>query len=626
MTIARSPIGRGAIAGPVTGAAPADSSYTVTLPIAIAVGDERVFEVRGKTVYWSAIVTVAGQDVSDRLRGQLTIRAAEDSAREASFSLIPISAAQLAAIDGAPVTIDIVLRTVTSYAVYRRFTGHVDQPDDFDPATRTVTLHCRDGYQERPKACKSAAEVQALLGGKAAVCDGLVAWSDAAPSPASYFSGLLDTLPGAVAIDGSGRWQVIDWSIGAPAATFGPGDIIDGSLRVRWSAKADLPAAVTASLTLRYNRLHQVVVPVTWDGLSYSRIGLDGCTWPTRAAVTEALSGLQNWHVRGAITFGMLAPGAYPMIHDGTSTNLLISETYSQTYCNHADATMFSRWYQEVDRKYTITISLAGSSDRDESINEAISSAWSGGSDWEKETTSPAASDIYAANAPGSSIDADGDGIADVLEAVAAPYPPDNGALDYCPDVDPSGAVAHVAAKALRKAAQGLRDRRVSFDRVIDPRWELGAILAVSSDGVSAVGQLSEFEETLDHESGTCIGTYYLSVPAGNATTTGITVTGIPPLSNTVAHAISAPALQNWVGASQTTLANPDIKVMSGHLTNVTPQADSYSAAAPVYVEQFRVVMPELAAEVRDPLTDPAAVTVTWHIAAGSLTIDFEGA
>ena len=147
---------------------------------------------------------VDGANVSAWLTGSMSIQAAEDSPRLATLGLIAQTSARLATFEGASVTIDLALTNSLGTAVQRVFTGVVETWE-FNPASRLVSLSCRDGWNERPAACTSAADVEALLGGLASPAPLVLAWNDSEPDPSGYFSGLLETLPGATCIDASGR-------------------------------------------------------------------------------------------------------------------------------------------------------------------------------------------------------------------------------------------------------------------------------------------------------------------------------------------------------------------------------------------------------------------------------------
>jgi len=133
---------------------------------------------------------------------------------------------------------------------------------------------------------------------------------------------------------------------------------------------------------------------------------------------------------------------------------------------------------------------------------------------------------------------------------------------------------------------------------------------------------VSEIEHDLDIETGALASTFTLAVPAGNGTVTGFTATAGTP-ANTVGHTLAAPDLGNWIGASFETLPDPDEDTIQGFLCNVVPASDNYDSEAPAYVTQFRVVMPDIAAPLRDPLTIETPITAAVTIASGILSITF---
>ena len=179
-------IGGGGAGGVDTGAATAGLSISVVSPL--------VFSSSSGSISWAPLVVVGAVDVSARLSGSLKISAAEDSARVATLTLIPASAADLDGYEGQAVTIDVTLFRTGQAATWRLFTGCVER-SEFSLSERLVTLSCRDGWQERPAACASAAQVEALLGGLATTSGRLLPWSDAEPDPVAYFNGLLETIP-----------------------------------------------------------------------------------------------------------------------------------------------------------------------------------------------------------------------------------------------------------------------------------------------------------------------------------------------------------------------------------------------------------------------------------------------
>ena len=593
------------------------ASGVATLGLQVSVVSSLVFTSAAGAVRWSPLVVIGGVDVSARLAGAISVSAAEDSARVASFSVVPASPAELWGFDGKTLTIDVALFKSTSTAVYRLFTGIIERYE-FDPVTRVAQLACRDGWQERPLACTSAADVEALLGGLATPSAAVAPWSATEPDPAAYFSTLLDTLPGATAIDANGLWRVIPWSIGAPLATFTSDDVFDDSVRVLTAARADVPSAVKAALAVRYHRLHAAEVDLNWTAVANTYYVVDGLPTLPKSTVMEALQGVSGWLIKGKPAIVEPLPGNYPVLVMGNTVYYTVSAEFARTTCKSFTATMYRRWYQEVEASYTITIPMGGASDRDESIRASVASTFDAGA-WETAPSAESASGIYQANAPTVATPPTG------YEGLPAPFPPGNGALDYLGDItlpDLQAAAQHVVARAVRKAAAGKRNRRVVFERPLDPRWEIGAVLALNACGVSAVGQVSEFEHDLDLDTGSVASTFTLAVPESVGASTSFVATVAAP-SASVTHALTDPVLSTHVGASYDTPAVPVEDDLLGFLCNVVPTSANYDASKPVFEPQFRLILPEIAASVRDPLSVEVPISASVAIAGGSLTLTF---
>ncbi|MFZ2269038.1 MAG: hypothetical protein WAV95_15795 [Azonexus sp.] len=565
--------------------------------------------------WWSATVHVGGLDVSARISGQMTISAAEASARLASFSITPTLAAELSIYDSAAVTIDLTVFRGPITATFRRFTGTVESWS-FDAGDRLVSLQCRDGYQERIAACGSSSEVAALLGGLAVESQHIVRWGDTDPSPSTYFNALLGTVPGTVFVDGNGVWRVIPWSIGAPAASFSAAEIFDGSIQVSGASKSDLPQSIDATLTVRANRLCAADVPLVWTGMDYVFVGRGLGDWPSATSVQSALDGLTGWYQKGETA--MTHPDFSYSIPTEAGGQFTMFIANPNSVCIGLGATMHARWYQVVDMEYTVSIPLGGFSDRDSSVSDSIASDWDA-SAWESAQSFDTTGDIYAP-VPAVSVPPKTG-----YEGLPGPYPTVNTALLYYPDLTDSGindAARHVVAKAVRLAAAGLRKRQVTFERPLDPRWEIGAVLAISACGVDATGQVGDFVDTLDFSSGEAVSQFSLCCPAGVGVDTSSSAT-VAVTASTSIPALIPPALDNWVGSKIGWTGLVDEDLLLGFLCNVSGTVDQYDPTAPAYITQFRIVMPEIPAAVRDPVVENHEILATWSISGGSLTIDF---
>lgn len=598
---------------PVTGPVLIETGVA-TCGIAISAVSPLIFNAGQYSLQWYATVVIDGVDVSSRLTGQISISASESAARIATLEVKPASAAELAGYEGKTVTIDVTLFRTGQTGTWRRFTGVVEGVE-FDPAARIATLTLRDGWQERPKACASAAEVEALFGGGAYPSSALLPWSDTTPDPARYFAGLLDTYAGGVQIDSSGIWQSRRWDIGSPLATLA---VFDGSLKVSRPRRADLPSAVTATLTHRFPRLHAASIALSWTAVDRSRYLVDGLPTLPKSMVQQALSGLNGWHIKGTPNIVQPTPGTYPVIVGPSTVNYIVTYAQAQVQAQSFTATAYKRWYQTVEIAYTVTIPLGGTSERDDSITGAIESVFDA-SAWESAPNVQNDNGLYLANAPTPTTTPTG------YEGLLPPWPPENTAIDVYADIteaDLTAACRNVAARAVRKAAEGQRRARITVDAPLDPRWEIGDVLAVSCYGVSATGQLVAFTDVLDHDTGEIVSSLTLACPNGGSSTTALSLTPTIPAPS-VAHSLSFPPLLNHIGAHLDTPDVIDEDALAGFLCNTVPNSDNYDATAPVFNTQFRIITPEIPAAIRDPLKIVQPMTATITLAGAGISVSF---
>lgn len=588
-----------------------------TLGIQVAVVNPDVFLSAPGGLHWLPVVVLGGVDISARLSGQIKISAAEDSARVASLSYQPVAASDLFTLAGQPITIGVTLERAGALAYYQLFAGTVERAP-VEMTSHTVEIACRDGYQARIAACKSAAEVEALFGGLAFPAPKLYAWDATDPDPIGYFATLLDSMAGAVAIDSAGLWRAIPWAIGAPAASFGVGDVFDESVSISQTWPADLPGTFTATLKHRHPRLHQIERAVTWSRLTYTDFVVHGVNWATKAAVKQALSGVSGWQAKGEINVVTPTPGTYPVIVGPATITYIVSYENAPFLADSVSCTLYRRWYQNVETAYTYTITLPGGSERTETINEALSSEFDGG-EWETTPTAEADIGIWASNAPTVAVPPTG------YEGLLPPHPGANGGGDYWADIvqaDIDAATTHMVGKVVRKVARALRNRSVSFARPIDPRWEIGAVLAIAAQGVSATGQVVDLEHMLDLDSADAETSFVLALPESIGSSTAVTASAVAP-TGVVAHIATPVALANHVGGRADTPRTPDPDTLIGFLCNVLPTANSYDPTAPTYQEQFRVIMPAIDQTHRDALEQAGTISATWSIAGGALAVTF---
>lgn len=589
----------------------------VVLPLQVTVFSSAAFAAAAGASQWSPSVSIGGADLSAWLTGRMSVQAAEDSPRVATVELIAQSSAWLASIENAPVTIDLSLTNTLGTAVQRVFTGTVETWE-FNPAGRLVSLSCRDGWNERPAACASAADVEALLGGLSTPAPLVLAWNDSEPDPTKYFSGLLETLPGATCIDASGLWQVIPWDIGSPLASFTAADIVDESLSVNVARRADMPGKISAVLNHRHPRLHQAEVTLYWFRVNFSDFILYGFPWLMKHTAQSTLEGFSEWNIKGVAD--LVAPAAMThMVIIGPGTvPYIVPEIVNETLVEEINVTLYRRWYQETETTYTYDIALGGSSGRDQTLSASITSEFDAQA-WETLPTTEQSIALFSANGPAPTVTPTG------YEGLPLPHPAANTAIDHWGAVvqgDLDAAGAHLLAKAVRTAAKALRSTTVKFSRPLDLRYGLGDVLAVSAYDVAATGQVVDLSLDLDIDAGSATSTYTLAVPDSASGSTASTATLTAP-ANSVIHTLTAPTLGNHFGARLDTPSTFVEDDLQGFLFNTATTGNNYSAAKPAFVEQFRVVMPEIAATYRDGLKQAGSVSASWSIAGGSLSISF---
>lgn len=599
-------------------------SLSVSFQCRISVVNPLLFDSSAGAVSWYATVMVGGLDVSSHLCGQVQISGGESESRVASFSLIPQSVAQLDSFESAPVTIDLTLFRPGQTATYRRFTGRVETVN-FNPAERLASIACRDGYQERIKAIRSAAEAAALTGGLAVSDQKVMAWIDSDPDPVGYFNNLLQTMRGCVAIDSSGLWQAIPWNIGTPSVSFDDSEIMDSSMTLSRPGRADVPESIVATLNHRFYRLHAAAVHLDWSCVSRYDMVIDGLPAAPKSMIMSALNNASGWLVKGEVAMTEPPVGGSLVQVGPHSVSYLTSSQQAALTCQSFTAWMYRRWYQQVEVRYRVTVATGGASERDESITANIESTFDAAS-WESTPTAETSNGIYAANAPVVSVQKTG------YEGLKAPWPQINRALDHYADLTPADisiSVEYVVAKALHKAAAGARKQTIQFERPLDPRWEIGSVIGAHAYGVSGVGQLVSFKDSLDHDSGEAVSQFVLACPKGNSSQTNFSSSIVLPLPD-VQHNFGMYPLSNWFGASTRTLPNPPEDQLVGFLFNVQPLSEAtfpaystYDAAAPVYNQQFRIVMPGIPANVRDPLVIDQTITATINIAGSGVEVTF---
>lgn len=586
--------------------------------LAVTIGDPLVFQSGLGRLHWQVLLSIGTVSFSHRLTGELQITGIEDGARVAQFDLVMLASSDLLGLDQQSVTIDFALTSGGVTTTVRRFTGVVESVE-FNAGRRVASISCRDGYQEVIRACRSADAVSRLFSGLDAPSDDLAPWNDAEPDSTNYFETLLNTVPGACAIDSSGQWRAIPWSIGSPATVFDNSHIFNQSLVLRRPDRWSLPSSIRATLIHRFYRLHNIEFQVIWQGPTYFDQGVLGVVLLPKDAIFRAFDILDGWYVKGKLAITEPIQGLHSVNYGGTEYFFTVPDWHAPNCAESFSGAIYRRWYQEVEVTYQVDIPMGGLSSRADVVNGAISSTFDAGK-WERPVAADGGFGIWATNTPPTP------SILTGYEALPAPWPNPNTGTDYFgePDVSAvSSAARHVVSKALRSAAQGRRQQTISIQRLLDPRWEIGDVLRVEAYGIAATGQLVEFHDRVDFSSGDAVSTLTLACPDGNSLVTESTVAFTPSIMSQT-HIAGGMVLGNHYGGSVDTVYFPEpADSLVGYLTNVGGWSSWYSDTAPTFNQQFRVVMPEISAALRDPIKRTVDMSAVISIAGSGIAVVF---
>ena len=185
---------------------------------------------------WDVRVMLGGVDVSDRIAGEVTIEAEEDTARIATVRLFLVAGESFASLSGAVLLIDVQHTRLSAWV--RRFTGRVALPE-IDAETGIATLHGTDGRRDS-LALATRTELDALLGGF---------WSPHVfaryADSLQYAQDRLSTLPAAYDLDVYGAPRLTPWASLASRLTLTDADLLDGSLAIQPAARQSVVNLVT---------------------------------------------------------------------------------------------------------------------------------------------------------------------------------------------------------------------------------------------------------------------------------------------------------------------------------------------------------------------------------------------
>jgi hypothetical protein len=476
-----------------------NEAYTLSSTLEQQVFDASALD--GNATTWQVTATLDGADVKDKLTGQVTINAEENTSTIAEITLIPDSGplADLGWI-GQAVTID-YLHLVGGVEAWRRrlFTGEViDQ--EYAPDHGTVMLTCSNNLQRRMENASRDA-IDALIGGE---------WSehvfDVGADNWTYALDRLSTVPASLHVTPDGGLSLTDWVAKETAdLTITDSDRISQTLTLKRSSARDLIKCIRLTMDFRYQRLKQrditgsfrwsrsfcefLEAPFTLCQRSMVEAAANGTGWAVRKITYIPVPAAGTYHCRDTqgrpwpiVWGGGILPGG--MSYEAQGMNLL---------CMGAFISLSKRWAQTVTEQYTVDVSAeAGDVDVDIELEFGLE-AEQDVSSWELDKT-------YTTSKGGAVKLVNGD----------SGYDADTG------ERDGRAAFEHLftcaVAVASTRIKSSFRRSRVGFTVPIYPWLDQTMTIGVDTARLQAKGKVYSYRHVLDIVSGSATSEVTLAI------------------------------------------------------------------------------------------------------------------
>lgn len=560
------------------------------------------------TTRFSALVTLDGVDVTARVIAPLEVDAEEGAARVATWSMLP-SPGVVDPLDwtGRPVTIDLI-RLVGGVSIPSRlFTGVVDVAR-YDPLARRVDFECTDDLQN-VVAALARADIDALTGAAY-----LAAVHGEIGDDWAYAQALMEARQASLDANPYGGPRVTAWA-GLPVwRTFSTGEIYEDAPALTLPRRRDIVNTVYVSYEYRYYRLRERHAWLSW---SASIIGVDayarGYALPDWAAVESALTGTA-WTLLSS-TYGT-GPRYVPL--SGYLDGFWHVDNGQAAGVDNVTAHLAQRHAQTVTESYTFTVqapaSVAAHGAVGKTLRGALATTWTADA-WEADLSlAPDASAGYVDQAP------------DAPRAVS----------------DQAVAILLDQAKTLILASH--RTARVAWTVPCLPEADLDKAAGIAHATLTASGKIVRVTHRVDTDRGeadTRITIAVSGVAAGGVVTPSALVAPTPPVPEDSLTddewAAALPNLQTHVGAVS---GHAYSDGLMGYLVNapdvfqIVHNAgsgidDTDAVANPYYsdadawaVTGWRVELPGVADDWRNPLTLPQSQSYDVDIPVDSLTTE----
>lgn len=556
----------------------------IELPIIISVRD-----VQPDPEVWTAIVRLAGEDISTLLTGSISVQAAEGEARIAQFQIQPPAGPlTLPNWIGAVVEIDFAEQGISGLPQNssRIFTGVVDEPE-YDFATNVVTFNCTDQLQQ---VIRSATRewIDTNIGG---------AYTEVITGEArdnlEYADARLATVPKSLDLDAYQQARTYEWNTDdEPLVTLTENDIVYESLKLKMASRGDIQNEVKIGFRYRFPRLRARVASVTFGGDIgiYTPQALD---LPARSMIEQACLSLPGWSMLGEINYVPIDPGSYG--GGGGTIAIVVGPADAPNLAVGFSARWASRWVQTITEDYELTIvsqpSIATIGRAARQLTGSSLDVEFDSAGWLNDT-SPTPSLTYPIPVGDVSLDY---GQAGKNDRGAAQDAIVVSVAQATKQILASHRITRIGAKVLLSAGIDL-DKRINFDTA----------------GLRAEGKVSRFTHSMDIDSGQADTEFEISI-------SGFSFVGLQeddPVEAPSAPADPTPAPGSpsyavecglWVGGTSTA-APWDEANMIGFSTNAR-QGPDFDFDGERYPFAMSIRSPVIESDVRDPITLPKAAT-----------------
>jgi hypothetical protein len=493
----------------------------VVQPLTVALRDPTV-----PTKAWKVRAMVGGVDISERTKGEGSVRAEEGGARIASLVLAPeVGPIDAEEMSGQPIIIDFLMKEGGNWTSRRLFTGKVDEPV-WDVSRGTLSLSCTDDLQNRVAALSRDA-IDAITGGRFHL-----SVQGEQGNNWEYAQAVMESVMGSLDADAFGALRVTPWHTDFVWNTYTPANTERDSIYFTLPARTGIINQIVGTFEYRFTRLHRRTASMNYLGDMKKTVHY-GLPLLARATVEAALEGT-GWNFyygEGAIGPGG-SGGETPWgVTDGQPVTPSIEyKPYPEQYdmpgggiwyqkepdttCLGFSCSMWRRWAQTITEKYVMTVkapeSIAANGVRARQDHASLESKWDASS-WES-------------------------------DPAAQPAPPLGGrhaTLDYSPDATPSDRDAAIATylDTLKVEIDSThRDGRGGATTWLTPELDLDKRVRIEKGENEGEGKVISVEHRWSQENGRAVTDFEIAITRHGAV-------GIMPPDDTPSEAPEAPAV-----------------------------------------------------------------------------------